>query len=211
MDFSAARRAMIDSQLRPQAVTDPTVIAAMAIVPREEFVPAASKPLAYIDRNLPLGEGRALPPPVTLGRMLTELAPLRGEKALVVGAASGYAAAVLAEMGLDVVALENDPQLLEQLGRLAGRIRVASGELAAGVPDAAPFDIVLIDGQVEYIPDALIDQLKTDGRLGACLLENGVGRLVVGRRSFHGFGVKSVADTSAPPLPGFQRPRVFSF
>ena len=210
MDFAAARRAMIDSQLRPQAVTDPLVIAAMASVPREQFVPTESRPLAYIDRNLPLGGGRAMSAPVTTGRMLTELAPRPGERALVVGALTGYTAAVLAEMGLEVVALESDGALFEQLTAVPG-IRAERGDLAAGVPEGAPYDLMIIDGAVEIIPESLIEQLALGGRLGTCLFEGGVQRLVIGRRTQHGFGTKSFADAAAVPLPGFSRPRVFTF
>lgn len=211
MDFTAARRAMVDSQLRPQAVTDPLVIAAMATVPREEFVPETAKAIAYIDRNIPLVSGRALSPPASIGRMLTELAPRPGEKALVVGASSGYVAALLAEMGVRVTALESDPVLLEQLASLQGHVRIVSGTLEAGAPEDEPYDLILIDGQVEFIPDALVDQLAAGGRLGTCMIENGVPRLVAGRRSAHGFGVKSFADAVFSPLPGFARPRAFTF
>ena len=101
-DYAAARQAMVNSQLRPQGVNDPSVIAAMSLVPREQFVPDEQKPLAYVDRSVPLGEGRALPAAPVLGLLLTALAPVRGERALVVGAGTGYAAAVLKEMGIDV-------------------------------------------------------------------------------------------------------------
>lgn len=191
MDYAKARRAMVDSQLRPQAVTDPLVIAAMAAVPREQFVPEPVRPIAYMDRTLDLGDGKALSPPVTLGRMLTELAPRPGERALVIGTAPAYAAAVLAEMGLSVVTL-------------------AEGDLTQGLPGGGPFDIIILDGAVEFIPEAISVQLAEGGRLGACLVEDGVQRLVVGRRA-GAFGIKSIADTAAPPLPGFERPRAFVF
>lgn len=210
MDFAAARRAMIDSQLRPQAVTDPLVVAAMASIPREQFVPAESRVMAYIDRILPLGGGRAMSPPATTGRMLTELAAQPGERALVVGAHTGYTASILAEMGLEVTALESEPILVEQLQAVPG-IRVEQGELAAGAPGGAPYDIIVIDGAVEFIPDGLVEQLTLGGRLATCLFENGVQRLVIGRRTQHGFGTKSIADAAAAPLPGFSRPRVFTF
>ncbi len=210
MDFAAARRAMVDNQLRPQAVTDPRVVAAMAAVPREEFVPPASRPLAYIDRIVQLGNGRGLTPPATLGRMLVELEPKPGERVLVVGAATGYSAAVLAELGLQVVALESDQELARQLERLAS-IRFAAGPLEQGAAADGPYDIILIDGTVEFIPDLIVDQLKPGGRLGACMIERGAPRIVIGVRSEHGFGVKSVADSSAAPLPGFARPKVFTF
>lgn len=102
MDFKAARRAMVDSQLRPQAVTDPLVIAAMATVTREQFLPEDGRALAYVDRVVALGDGRFLSPPATLGRLLTELEPRPAERALVIGTAPAYAAAVLREMGLQV-------------------------------------------------------------------------------------------------------------
>lgn len=210
MDFAQARRAMVDSQLRPQAVTDPLVVAAMAAVPREEFVPAGSQAIAYIDRMVPLGNGRSLSPAASLGRMLNELQCRTGERALVVGAGSGYSSAVLAEMGLEVVAVESDPAFLEELARLPG-ITVKSGALEEGAPDSAPFDLILVDGQVEELPETLVEQLKPGGRLAAGLLENGVPRLMVGTRSVYGFGLKNVADASMAPLPGFARPAVFTF
>jgi len=210
MDFAQARRAMVDSQLRPQAVTDPLVVAAMATVPREAFVPAGSAAIAYIDRTVPLGNGRALGPAASLGRMLTELRCRSGERALVVGAGSGYSSAVLAHMGLEVVAVESDSALLEQLGTVDG-VAVVSGPLEEGAPAHAPYDIILVDGEVEQLPDGLVDQLKTGGRLAACLIEGGVPRLVLGTRSVHGFGLKSFADAAMAPLPGFARPAVFTF
>src|SRR5688572_32018141 len=99
-DYVAARQAMVDSQLRPQGVNDPAVIEAMSLVPREQFLPDEQKPLAYIDRALPIGEGRALPAPAVTGLLLTALAPVRGERALVIGSGTGYSAAVLTEMGI---------------------------------------------------------------------------------------------------------------
>lgn len=210
MDFAAARRAMVDSQLRPQAVTDPIVVTAMTNVPREEFVAPEARAIAYIDRMVPMAPGRGLSPPASLGRMLTELAPRAGERALVVGAGSGYSAALLSDMGLDVVAVESDPALLAALGSLTG-VRVVAGPLEQGAASEGPFDLVIVDGQIEALPDTLVEQLKVGGRLAVCLVENGVPRLMAGTRSVHGFGLKSFADSSMAPLPGFARPRVFTF
>jgi protein-L-isoaspartate(D-aspartate) O-methyltransferase len=210
MDFAAARRAMVDSQLRPQAVTDPLVVEAMATVPRERFVPDASAAIAYIDRMVPLGNGRWLSPPASLGRMINELACRPGERTLVVGAASGYSAAVLAAMGLRVTALESDEALLSQLRSLKN-VQVVAGPLESGDPEGAPYDVILIDGQIEELPDSLVDQLAPGGRLAACLVQGGVPRLMTGTRSVHGFGLKSVADASMAPLPGFARPPAFTF
>ena len=210
MDFAQARRAMVDSQLRPQAVTDPLVVAAMASVPRERFVPADNAAIAYIDRMVPLGNGRALSPAASVGRMLTELRCRPGERALVVGAGSGYASAVLAAMGLEVVAVESDPTLFEQLSRVE-EITAISNPLEAGAPDHGPYDLILIDGQIEQLPESLAEQLKVGGRLALCLVESGVPRLMIGTRSSQGFGLKSFADASMAPLPGFARPTVFTF
>src|SRR5207248_7504490 len=111
-DFAAARAAMVESQLRPQGVSDPAVLQAMATVPREQFVPDQSRPLAYVDRAVAIGPGRFLAAPAVLGQLLTQMAPERGQRALVIGAGTGYSVAVLAAMGLEVIALESDPELV---------------------------------------------------------------------------------------------------
>ena len=208
-DYAAARSTMVDSQLRAQGVNDPAVVAAMARVPREEFVPNEVRPLAYIDRTLPIGGGRLMSPPAVPGLLLTQLAPVRGERALVVGAGTGYSAAVLREIGLEVTAVESSPELAAT-ARERG-IAVTEGPLEAGARRGAPYDIVLIDGAVEFIPDTLITQLKDGGRLGAALVEGGISRLIVGRKAGGGFGYHSFSDTAAAALPGFRRPRGFTF
>ena len=208
-DYAAARQAMVDSQLRPQGVNDPSVIAAMSLVPREKFVPDDVKPLAYIDRSLPLGDGRELPAPAVLGLLLTALAPLRGERALVVGAGTGYSAAVLAELGLETIAVESSPALVAAAKKNGATI--VEGALEHGSKAKAPYDLILIDGAVEYIPDQLIHQLADGGRLGAAVIDQGITRLVTGRKAGGGFGQVSIADAAAPALPGFERPRAFTF
>ena len=208
-DFAAARAAMVENQLRPQGVTDRAVIAAMGTVERERFLPDELKPSAYADRALALGGGRFLPAPDVLGRLLTQLQPRPGQRALVVGAASGYSAAVLERIGLAVVALESDPELAAR-ARDSG-LTVVDGPLEAGHKRGAPYDLILIDGAVEYLPDAIVDQLDDGGRLGAALIDRGVSRLIVGRKAGGAFGHLSVGDAGAPALPGFVRPRAFTF
>jgi protein-L-isoaspartate(D-aspartate) O-methyltransferase len=208
-DFAAARQAMVDSQLRPQGVNDPSVIAAMSLVPREQFVPDGQKSLAYVDRSVPLGEGRALPGPAVLGLLLTALAPLRGERALVVGAGTGYAAAVLKEMGIDVDAVDSSAALAG-VARQNG-VEIVEGPLADGLKKGAPYDIVLIDGAVEAIPETLVEQLRDGGRLGGAIIDQGITRLVVGRKAGGGFGYLTIADAATPALPGFERPPAFVF
>ena len=208
-DYAAARAQMVDAQLRPEGVGDPFVLAAMAAVPRERFVPEAARALAYGDRAVALGEGRQLMPPAALGLLLSRLAPRAAERALVVGAGTGYAAALLAAIGLDVVALESAPALAAA-AQEAG-VAVIEGPLSAGHKRGGPYDLILIDGAVEHVPDALTDQLSDGGRLGAALLERGVSRLVVGRKAGGGFGLQSIADAGVAALPGFERPRAFTF
>jgi protein-L-isoaspartate(D-aspartate) O-methyltransferase len=208
-DYAAARAAMVDTQLRPQGVSYPPVVEAMAAVRREEFVAEEAKPLAYIDRAVPIGDGRLMSAPAVTGMLLTETAPLAGERALVVGCGTGYSAAVLKAIGLDVTGLECSPMLAKSARELG--IDVVEGPLAEGWKKGAPYDLVLIDGAIEHIPDAIVDQLTDHGRLGAALLDRGVSRLAVGRRAGDGFGIYTMADAGAAALPGFECPRTFTF
>jgi protein-L-isoaspartate(D-aspartate) O-methyltransferase len=208
-DFATARAAMVESQLRPEGVTDASVLAAMSAIEREKFLPSHTRPLAYVDRSVAIGEGRFLAAPAVLGRLLTEMTPEVGQRALVVGAGTGYSAAVLAAMGLEVTALESSAELIAA-ARKAG-ISVVEGRLESGVEKNAPYQQILIDGAVDYIPDAIVDQLADGGRLGTALVDRGVTRLIVGRKAGGAFGYLSVGDAGVPALPGFQRPRAFTF
>ena len=208
-DFTAARAAMVESQLRPQGVTDPAVLDAMGSVERERFLPPETRPLAYVDRAVGIGRGRFLPAPAVLGSLLMQMMPARGQRALVVGAGTGYAAAVLRTIGLGVTALECSPELAGK-ARENG-IETVEGPLEAGWNKAAPYDQVLIDGAVEYVPDAIVDQLANGGRLGTALLDRGITRLIVGRKVGGAFGYLSLSDAGVPALPGFARPKAFTF
>ena len=207
-DFAAAREAMVESQLRPQGVTDPAVLDAMRRVPREKFLPSHTRPLAYVDRAVGLDAGRFLPAPAVLGQLLTEMMPERGQRALVIGAGTGYSAAVLDAIGLDVSAVESAPELVAARGPGA---KLIEGPLEQGYAKAAPYDQILIDGAVEFIPEAIIDQLADGGRLGTALVDRGVTRLIVGRKAGGAFGYLSIGDAGVPALPGFSRPKEFSF
>ena len=208
-DFAAARAAMIDSQLRPQGVSDPAVLAAMGRIERESFLPSHTRPLAYVDRAVAIGTGRFLVAPTVLGQLLTQMVPQRGQKALVVGAGTGYSAAVLKAMGLDVTAIESDPELAAQAR--AQQIDVTEASLGAGANEGAPYEQILLDGAVEYIPDAIVAQLADGGRLGTAIIDRGVTRLVVGRKVGGAFGYLSIGDAGVPALPGFSRPKAFTF
>lgn len=207
-NFEQMRRAMVSNQLRTTAVNDPRVVAAMGKVARERFVPEGQAALAYLDAALPLGNGRALPAPMVLGRLLTEARVRPGDKALVIGAATGYAAAVLVELGATVTALEQDAAFAAGDG--TGFVAV-QGPLAEGWATAAPYDLILFDGAVEQVPAAIIEQLADGGRVAAGIVESGVTRLAIGRKAGGGFGMIYFADAEVPVLPGFARPAGFSF
>ena len=208
-DFAAARRAMVENQLRPQGVTDPAVLDAMASVERERFLPAHTRPLAYVDRAVAMGDGRFLAAPSALGQLLSEMMPDAGERALVVGSGTGYSAAVLAHIGLDVVALEGSAELAKTARELG--IETVEGQLDAGWKKGAPYGLVLIGGAVEHIPEAIVDQLGEGGRLGTALIDRGITRLIVGRKAGGAFGYLSIGDAGVPALPGFTRPQAFTF
>jgi protein-L-isoaspartate(D-aspartate) O-methyltransferase len=210
LSFDTMRRAMVASQLRTNAVNDPRVVAAMAAVPRERFVPADRMAMAYTDRAVPLPGGRALNLPMVVGRLLTELHPQPTDKALVIGAATGYSAAVLARLVGSVVALEEDAALTAIAPAVDG-VKQVTGPLNEGWAAEAPYDLILIDGAVETIPQAIIDQLVEGGRLAAAVAEPGVSRLSVGRRVGQGFGMAAFADAESVSLPGFAPPPAFKF
>ena len=208
-DFAAARAAMVESQLRPQGVTDPAVLDAMGTVAREDFLPPETRPLAYVDRAVSMGDKRFLAAPAVLGSLLMQMIPEPGQLALVVGAGTGYSAAVLRSMGLVVTALESSPELGAK-ARDKG-IQVVEGPLDAGWAKSAPYDQILIDGAVEYLPDTIVEQLAQGGRLGTALVDRGITRLIVGRKAGGAFGYLSVSDAGVPILPGFARPKTFTF
>lgn len=212
--FRAMRAAMVSSQLRTNAVNDPRVVAAMAIVPRERFVPDDQRAFAYRDAALPLGRGRFLNVPMATGRLLTEAYLTPRDRVLLIGSASGYAAGVLSELVARVVAVESDPALVAiARGALDGHkgVELVEGPLDAGAPAGAPYDVLMIDGAVEFVPETLLDQLAPGGRVVTGLVEGGVIRLASGRRSAGGFGLATFADVDCVVLPGFVRPRGFSF
>ena len=200
---------MVESQLRPQGVTDPRVLSAMGSIPREQFLPDHSRPLAYVDRAVALGEGRFLSAPAVLGQLLTQMMPIPGTRALVIGAGTGYSAAVFKAIGLEVVAIEAVAELAEK-ARSQG-VDVVEAPLEAGDAKSAPYDQIFIDGAIEVIPEAIIDQLAEGGRLGAALVDRGITRLVVGRKSGGAFGYLTIGDAGVPLLPGFSRPKAFTF
>lgn len=211
------RANMVESQLRTNRVSSERVIKAFRAVPRENFVAPERRAFAYVDEDLPIAPGRFMMEPRVLARLVQEAAPMPNEKVLLVGAATGYTAAILSLMEADVVALESSADLAtiarERLAELGiTNVTVVEGDLAAGHAAEGPYDLVLIDGAVEEIPAALVEQVKEEGgRLATILVEDGVGRAVIGRRSGGGFGVFDFMDAAVPVLPGFTKPRTFVF
>jgi protein-L-isoaspartate(D-aspartate) O-methyltransferase len=212
--FETMRHAMVASQLRTNAVNDARVVAAMGRVPREAFLPEDGRRFAYLDSARPLGGARWLNPPIATGRLLTQAQVGAGERVLLIGAATGYSAAILSELAASVVAVEEDAALLA-LAReaLADRptVTLVEGPLTAGAPEAGPYDLLFIDGAVERVPDALLAQLKPGGRIATGLVDQGVTRLATGSRSAGGFGLTDFADVECVVLPGFEQPRAFTF
>lgn len=212
--FDAMRHAMVASQLRTNAVNDQRVVAAMARVPRENFVPESVRSIAYRDTALPLGGSRSANLPMATGRLLTEAYLRAGDRVLLIGAAGGYAAAVLAELVAHVVAVESDAALValarESLADMAN-VEVVEGPLDAGHAAGAPYDVLIVDGAVASVPDALVSQVKPGGRIATGLAERGLTRLTSGRKSDGGFGLSAFADVECVVLPGFDRPEPFRF
>lgn len=213
-NLTSMRRAMVESQLRTNDINDPAIIRAILSIPREDYVPAERRATAYIDRPVPLTEGRALNPPLATARLLMAASVSTGQKVLLIGAAMGYTAALLCALGARVVAVESDPALAARAREMLAPRRQATvieGPLEAGHPDDAPYDILFIDGAVEVMPEALIEQLKVRGRAVVARVEQGVTRLCMGVRSAGGFGASAFADSEAVVLPGFAEPRTFTF
>ena len=208
------RHAMVASQLRPNAVTDERIVAAMATIPREAFLPPQAAGLAYRDRPIPLGRAREINSPLASARLLTAGELDAADRVLLIGAAGGYTAAVLAGAVAHVTALESDPALLaiarEALAALRN-VSVVEGPLNEGWVANAAYDLLVIDGAVEELPPAIIDQVRPGGRVATGLIENGVRRLAAGRRTAGGFGLASFADIDCVVLPGFSRPQAFRF
>ncbi len=211
--YADMRAAMVDCQLRTNDVIDPALIAAMGRVPREKFVPEALASVAYIDRPITLDGTRRMNPPLVTARLLVaaEIAP--GHRVLLIGAATGYAAAILQDLGAEVIALESDAALAAAARTALGDegVTVTTGPLADGVPGDAPFDRIVLDGAIEQLPDALAAQLAEGGVLVCALREGAVTRLARGVKVAGTLTLRPFADMDAATLPGFLREKGFTF
>ncbi|MBT7941984.1 MAG: protein-L-isoaspartate O-methyltransferase [Alphaproteobacteria bacterium] len=216
MDYTAARQNMVESQVRPNQVTDKKLLDAMRGLPREAFVPTEFLGVAYVDDPVPLGEGRYLMPPLAMARLIQEAAPAPSDLALVVGSATGYSAAVLSHMVGAVVALESDSamateaaQTLTELG--IDTVAVVEGALAEGHPAQAPYDVIYFDGAVPEVPESISSQLAEGGRLVAVVSDGGKGCGVLVSRHRGGLSSRDVFESSTRLLPGFEREKAFAF
>ena len=221
-DFALQRRMMVDGQLRTFDVTQHDVIAAFLSVPREVFLGPAERDIAYVDRPLALPGSsvgqrpREMMTPMVLARLIQAAQPRPGSKALVVGAGTGYAAAILAAMGCEVVALESEPTLVAEARRRLAEagsagVTVAEGPLPKGWRGAAPYQLVLVDGAFLVEPEALLAQLADDGKLVGVKGEGRAGRALLYRRSGDAFAARPVFDAAAPVLDEFRPEPAFVF
>lgn len=214
--FATARSHMIDSQLRPNKVNDERVLAAFGAIRRELFVPEPMRPVAYIDENLPLGGGRYLMEPTVAARLIQAAAIEPVDTVLVVGAGTGYEAAVISRLARKVVALEEDLELA-RLARAAlvdhaiAAVEVVEGPLRQGYRSRSPYAAILFAGAVAQVPAEIIEQLGEGGRLVAVERLGGIGHATMTERAGAALARRVIFDAATPPLPAFAPSPVFVF
>jgi protein-L-isoaspartate(D-aspartate) O-methyltransferase len=219
-DFTTSRQNMVDCQVRPSDVTDLRIIDAMLAVPREKFVPDGKRPIAYLDLDIDVAaDGQAkrhLIKPAVLAKMIQAAAISETDRVLVVGCATGYSAAVLAQVAAEVFATEPDPALaavaktnLASLG--STNVTVTTAAPADGDRAHGPYDVIVMDGATEIQPDGLYEQLKMGGRLVGVFAINRPPRATLVARSAADFGSRVLFDGSAPVLTGLERRPAFTF
>lgn len=198
MDFGAARRAMIDSQLRTSGVNAPFVLDRMRALPREDYVPEHARGSAYVDRAVPLGGGRFLASPLFHGAMLEEARPRLGDRTLVVDGGSHYLPDLVATLAgsVDTIAADEAATLTDT---------------AAGTDVGGEYDLLLVDGAVEKLPPGLIARVREDGRVLTGLVSNGVTRLAIGRKVAGHVALLPLAEMGIPHLPQFDVAKAWSF
>lgn len=222
LDFAAARRMMVDGQVRTSDVTDLRIIAVMFELPREHFVPGANAGLAYLDLDVPVQEAsgrnqaRRLIKPMVLAKMMQAAAIKDTDHVLDVACATGYSSALLGRLAQSVVALEEDPALAQaaeanfkSIG--ARNVTVVTGPLTAGCQAKGPYDVIFVNGATEVVPHDLCAQLKDGGRLLAVFGRAPNGRAMVYRSVAGDVSGWPIFDAAAPLLPGFAKPPAFVF
>lgn len=214
-DFAANRVMMVDTQVRPSDVTKFPIIDAMLTVRREAFVPQARRETAYVDAHVPLGGGRVELEPRALAKMLDVMDIQQTDMILAVGAGLGYTPALLSRMAEAVVAVEADEALAKEAEAVlseegADNVVMVTGPLGEGAPKYGPYDAVLIEGAVETVPQALMDQLKDGGRIAAIFVDGALGECRIGYKTDGAVSWRMAFNASAPVLPGFEAKPAFS-
>lgn len=217
MNFEKQRQIMVDSQVRVNDVTDPAIVAAFLSVPREVFVPKPLQANAYAEIELETGEGRAMWTPRDLGKMLRAIGPKSGDIALVIGAGSGYSSALIGHNVETVIALEDNSEAVEAMSERFAAIGMdhavaVEGDLAKGLADQGPFEVIFVAGMVETVPQAWLDQLSDGGRLGVVVsVGRGLGEARIYTRAGEIVSHRDVFECCPPVLPGFEKAAVFEF
>jgi len=210
----SARFNMVETQIRPSHVTDDRLLAAMMAVPREKFVPGAARALAYADVPVAMAPGRYLLDPRSFAKLaqLAEIGP--EDRILDVGCGTGYSAAVLARLGAEVVALEQDADLVRVasglLANVIGKVEVVQGGLIEGVKGQGPFDVIFVNGAIEQAPEILLSQLAEGGRL-VTVLKDGQNRAWLFLKENGQIGRRPAFDADVPVLAGFKKAMGFVF
>lgn len=207
---------MVDTQVRPSDVTKFPIIAAMLEVPREAYVPPAAQPVAYMDAPVPLARGREMPEARVLAKMLDALDIKLADQVLVLGGGLGYSTAVLARMADSVVMVEEEEDLAAEAEASLSAAEVDNavvlqGPLAEGAAKAGPFDVILVEGGIETLPEGLSAQLREGGRIAAVFQSGALGEVRIGRMTEGRLGWRFAFNATAPVLPGFAATRGFSF
>lgn len=215
-DFETLRNMMVDTQVRPSDVTNFAVVEAMLAVPREDYLPDDKRDVAYAGENIEIGGCRVVLEPRTFAKMLDAVDIEATDLVLDIGCALGYSAAVCARLGEAVVAVEEDAELARAAeAALADHgvdnVAVVEAPLAAGAPKHAPYDVILIEGGVEVVPDVLLDQLREGGRIAALFEDGALGTCMVGHKVDGTVTWRYAFNAAAPVLPGFEKPRGFVF
>ena len=216
IDYQAARTAMVDGQVRPSDVTLYPIIEAMLHVPREVYVPAEQRSLAYVGRHISLGNGDVVLAPRIFAKMLETLNISNDELVLDIGVGMGYSAAVISRLAEAVIAVEADEALANEAELIlseqsADNAVIHKGTLADGAAEHGPYDVIIIEGGVQIVPDSLLDQLKVGGRIAALFVDGPQGQCRIGRKVATGISWRSAFDATAPILPGFFAKTEFSF
>jgi protein-L-isoaspartate(D-aspartate) O-methyltransferase len=214
-DYTARRTMMVDTQVRPSDVTKFPIIDAMLDTPREAFVPSGMKEAAYVGENLAVGNGRVMLEPRTLAKMLDALSIEPSDIVLDLGCALGYSTAVIARLAEFVVAVEDNEAAAEEAQSILSaqgvdNAAVMTAALADGVEKSGPYDIIILQGAVEVVPDTLLAQLREGGRIAAIFAEGALGVVRVGHKRDGQVSWRFAFNAGAPLLAGFARASDFA-